>query len=107
MNYIGESSRNLYLRAGEHVKDSTSDKRKEGSYMHLHAEEIHEGEMKFKFKKLRCYRTPMECQIAETMKVKLASRNGVDVLNSKAEYNRCMLPELEVILGRHKRSGRQ
>ena len=69
-----------------------------------HAKDAHEGNINFKFKVLNSYRSSMERQIAETVKVKLASKRGVDILNNKAEYNRCLLPELEVRLGKHKAS---
>ena len=72
--------------------------------MAIHADEAHGGQIKFKFRVLRAYRSAMERQIAETVKIKLSSKAGVEILNNRAEYNRCLLPELEVRLGKHKQS---
>ena len=101
---MGESARSLYERAGEHHKDSLSEKRQKASHMAEHAKDAPVGNINFKFKVLNSYRSSMERQIAETVKVKLASKREVDILNNKAEYNRCLLPELEVRLGKDKAS---
>ena len=43
-------------------------------------------------------------QISESIEIKLRSKAGVHLLNSKTEYNRCLLPELSVQVGQNKQT---
>ena len=89
-------------RSQDHHDDSRLVKRRQMSHMWLHSDERHEGEMRYRFKVLDSHPSSMQCQISEAVKIKLAARDGIEILNNKAEYNRCLLPELEVKLGRNK-----
>ena len=64
-------------------------------------DEVHEGRMcRFQVNTVRTYRTPIERQIAEAVKLKLASKKKIRILNSKLEYNACIIPEVAVIFGK-------
>ena len=110
--YIGETSRTLKERAEEHIRaarperkekkrqDFTNQRKKieEVSHIKLHQEEEHNGqEIRFKFEvKAQC-RSALERQVKETIILKLTEKaGGRKILNSKAEYNRCLMPEVTV-----------
>ena len=101
--YIGESSRSVMERHGEHVEDA-SGKKKEDSHMWAHANSCHKGQILFQIQTIKTHKNAFMRQISETIEIKLRSRAGVHLLNSKTEYNRCLLPELSVQLGRNKQS---
>ena len=42
------------------------------------------------------YRTALERQVGEAVKILDAQRKGKNLLNSKSEFNRCKLPRLYV-----------
>ena len=67
--YYGETSRTLRERYKEHI-----DQRNEtDSHMRIHEDLDHEGEVcRFQVKMLRTYRSPIERQISEAVKLKLA-----------------------------------
>ena len=72
-----------------------------GSYMLKHSLDMHEGEKlhasRFGVKILKYTRTSFERQILES--VKLQENSGHNLLNSKAEYNRCAIPRLTTKIG--------
>ena len=85
--YIGESSRTLNVRAGQHLRDlkarlrqearGTSDQDKTSSFMFDHHMETHPDEIEdtvedFKFKLLGTYRDPLTRQLMEAVKIKTA-----------------------------------
>ena len=87
-------------RHGEHVDAATA--KKEDSHMWVHARDEHEGQVKYQIQPLKTHKSSMMRQISETVEIKLRSRDGVHLLNNKMEYNRCLLPELGVVLGKNK-----
>ena len=51
----------------------------------------------FSMKVLKTHRTPFERQIHEAVLIQIHEKDGI--LNSKAEFNRCQLPRLSVMMG--------
>ena len=98
--YYGESSRTGFERGLEHVADIRS-KDKE-SHIRRHLEEEHGGlenseNSHFSMKILRRHQSSFCRQIHEAVVI---SRNQhKNILNSKNEYNRCILPRLGVMMG--------
>ena len=87
--YIGESSRSLYERGLEHLRDR--DELKADSHMIKHFFDKHSEEnledMKFGAKILKQAKTAFNRQIGES--VAIQSSKNHHLLNSKSEYNRC------------------
>ena len=97
--YYGETSRTGYERGQEHARDR--DKEKEESHMFWHTMEEHEkeeGEVKFRMKVVKAHTSAMMRQIHEATLIKRYTGQK-NILNSKLEYNRCILPELTVQMG--------
>ena len=57
-------------------------------------------EMKFSVKVLRSYRSAFERQIGESVWINHNLRKESTLMNSKNEYNRCIIPRLEIDLGK-------
>ena len=96
--YLGETGRTGYERAKEYVGDWKS--RKEDTHMHEHGEKEHrdtEGGPHFGMKILRAHRLALERQIHEA--VLISNSWQKEILNSKQEYNRCIIPRLSIIVG--------
>ena len=83
--YIGESSRNLYTRAKEHVADG----RREGTaeetgFMARHMKEHHENvESHFKARVTKTNKDSFSRQIREGVMIRRAGR---EIMNSKSEW---------------------
>ena len=89
--YVGESARSLYERSCEHWADAEA--KKESSHMVEHVNLAHKGEEggpNFNFKVIKSFKTCLERQIAEA--VRIQKRGGV--LNRRGEYNRCGITRL-------------
>ena len=72
--------------------------RDEGSHIWEHQSEYHsEEEIRMKFEVVKICRTALERQVSETVNIKMRSREGSKILNSKIEYNRCFIPSLTVL----------
>ena len=68
--------------------------------MRDHAKEEHpDDEVKFKFELVKSCTTPLERQVGESIVIKLMQKSGVSIINSKTEYNRCVLPSIMVTGG--------
>ena len=95
--YIGESSRSVYERSLEHLEDYK--KQREESHMYTHAIEAHSMDEKplFNIKVLKNHRSALYRQVHEAV---LIAKHHPITLNSKIEYNRCLLPRLTVMMGR-------
>ena len=96
--YVGETSRTAFERGTEHARDRKS--RREDSHMFLHVEEEHPEEedgVKFQMKVVRTHQSALSRQIHEA--VLIANSWGKNLLNSKNEYNRCIIPRLSVMVG--------
>ena len=84
--YIGETSRNLYMRSCEHYSAFKS--KAETSFMLRHIRKEHENNaenVKFKWKVLKKFQRPLQRQLYESQKISSKSRNMI--LNSKLEFN--------------------
>ena len=68
--------------------------KKEESHMYQHGEESHKGDKlpEFRFKLVRCFKSPLDRQIAEAIRIEMRG----SVLNRRGEYNRCTLTRLGV-----------
>ena len=88
-----------FERGLEHADDAA--KKKDGSHIHNHLLETHSGEeiaeKPFKMKVIQQHRSALSRQIQEA--VLIANSQGVELLNSKTEYNRCIIPRLAVMVG--------
>ena len=85
-------------RACEHRKNTN--KEEEKSYIRTHKEEVHpeeEEELRMKYSVDKRCKSALERQVREAVVIKLQARNGASLMNSKLEYNRCILPELGII----------
>ena len=100
--YVGETYRSLAERHSEHVSDWIDNK--EESHMNKHALEAHSGITDFSIKIVKSHKTAISRQISETVRIKCKTLEGATLLNSKTEYNRCLLPELTVERGQDKTS---
>ena len=97
--YIGESSRSMYERGNEHLKDL--EHRRTKSHILRHCEDVHPEmspeDVKFGMKQLSSHRTAFERQIREA--VLIDEKNGPFLLNSKLEYTRCCIPKMALKIG--------
>ena len=57
-------------------------------------------EMKFSVKVLRSYFSAFERQIGESVYINHYLKQGIELMNSKNEYNRCIIPRIGVDLGK-------
>ena len=90
--YVGESARSLCERSTEHWL--AAEQMKEESYMVQHSVEAHNGENNhtFKFKVVRSFRSALDRQIAEAVRIEMRG----SVLNRRGEFNRGSLTRLGV-----------
>ena len=102
VKYIGETSRSAYERIKEHYNDYENLSVK--SHMLKHYVEKHidleRKEVKFKVKVLRSYHSAFERQIGESVIINHNLRQGTTMMNSKNEYNRCIIPRLGINSGK-------
>ena len=98
--YIGETSRSIYERGLEHIRDFRELKKE--SHMIKHYFDQHEeeelDEMEFGMKISRTTKSAFNRQILESVEIQ-AQRSRHYLLNSRSEYNRCALPRLTARLG--------
>ena len=96
VKYIGETSRSAYERLKEHYKDFENISVK--SHMLKHYFEKHKDiemkDMRFDVKVLRSYHSAFERQIGESVYINHNLKKGTVMMNSKNEYNRCIIPRL-------------
>ena len=94
--YYGESSRSLYERSKEHIKDREDGEDDSHQVKHW---KIDHNDMEeppaFKFKMIQSFQDPLTRQLAESVRIEAG---GTQILNSKSEYSRCRVPRLKVIL---------
>ena len=83
--YIGESSRNLYTRAREHIEKYKSRKRNVDSFIKKHQDEKHNGDpADFKARATGMFRDCLSRQVSEGVHIR---RSDGTVLNSKSEWH--------------------
>ena len=95
--YFGESHRNIYTRGREHLKKLA--KKDEGSFMHRHQQEKHNGgPADFEMKVYRSFKDPLSRQVTEAVLIK--NHRG-ELLNSKAEFHQPPLVKIrsEILRG--------
>ena len=77
--YVGETSRNVYTRALEHIKNTDAD-----SFMNKHMREHHPGEEKdFKAKVIRTNKDSLTRQVWEGVQIRREKRK---LMNTKSEW---------------------
>ena len=54
------------------------------------------GDMEFGIRVTDTYKSAIERQIAEAVKIEREVKKGKNMLNSKSEFNRCELPRLKI-----------
>ena len=93
--YVGESSRSLNERMGEHW--SAWRRGKHDSHILKHQHLVHGGnqEPKFVARAVSFHRTALERQVGDAVRIRRRGGEGA-LLNSKSEYNRCRIPRLIV-----------
>ena len=92
--YVGETSKSIFERAGEHWQDVKAGKVE--SHMLKHWETDHsddKGLPKFKIRIVRTCQDALSRQVGESVRIDL---RGGNVLNFKTEYSRCRLPRLTI-----------
>merc|ERR1712130_717996 len=98
--YVGETSRSLYERGLEHLRDLNE--LKQESHMLKHYFDHHPEEelekMEFGAKIIKAARTAFNRQVGESVYIQENAANHA-ILNSKSEYNRCALPRLTTKMG--------
>ena len=97
--YIGESARSSHESGREHISDLEN--LRSCSHMLKHFVEAHEddelGDMNFMMKVVKFHKTAFERQISES--VLIQSNRNHNLLNSRAEFNRCALPRITLKMG--------
>ena len=93
--YLGETSRSLWERNGEHQSDALN--RGSLSHMRDHVQEHHPERLGdileiFSMRRVKSCTSALQRQIREA--VEIGGNSGSSLLNSKREYNRCILPTL-------------
>ena len=90
--YVGESSRSIKERGGEHWAAFRS--KNQDSHILKHQMMIHPGEEpEFILRISSFYKTALERQVGEAVRIRRRGGQGA-VLNSKAEFDRCRIPRL-------------
>ena len=83
--YVGETSRNLYTRAREHMNKYLSRKTREESFIHTHQNERHTGlPAHFEAKVVGNFKDCLSRQVSEGVHIR---NGGPDILNSKSEWH--------------------
>ena len=96
-SYIGESSRTMLVRSSEHQQDCFDSNKP--SHMRLHMGQEHPEAMSavldsFQMVKIKACASALSRQVREA--VEIAEDRSHCLLNSKEEYNRCVLPSIRV-----------
>ena len=96
VKYVGETGRSAYERGVEHISDYHNFD--EGSHLLKHYLACHRdikmSEMKIGMKIRNMFRSALERQIGEAVAIDVEQRKGMELLNSKSEYNRCQIPRI-------------
>ena len=96
--YFGETFRDARTRGAEHQSDFASNS--EDSHMMKHLIENHSGcshkDIRFGMTVIKSHKSSFERQIFESI---LIFRGGKNVLNSKSEFSRCVVPRLSIMVG--------
>ena len=83
--YVGETARNLYTRAREHVNKYQSKKTRGESFIATHQDLMHTGlPPEFKAEVMATFKDSLSRQVAEGVNIR---RGGPGILNSKSEWH--------------------
>ena len=91
--YVGESSRSIFERAGEHWDSYKARKPDSHIWKHHLVHHDGQGEPEMIFKVVGSFRSALSRQIYEAVRMK---NRGILALNSKGEYDRCRIHRLTV-----------
>ena len=101
--YIGESARTMYERGQEHAEDAKNPSKL--SHMRDHVEQCHQelsevlqrdpGKI-FSMQLIKPARSALSRQLREAVEIANNITGGV-LLNSKEEFNRCLIPSIQVL----------
>ena len=92
--YIGETSRSIMERTKEHWEAYRN--RNKESHLHKHQEMEHEGAPpEFIMRVVGRAKSALERQTKEAVRIRRRGGEGA-ILNSKAEFNRCFIPRLQL-----------
>ena len=90
----------MHERGKEHVYDMENLSVR--SHLLKHAVDMHEGEslkvIDFRMRVIKFHRSSFERQVSEAVSIQ-SIRVGNNLLNSKAEFNRCAVPRLALKMG--------
>ena len=92
--YVGETSRSIFERAGDHQQAAAAGQ--EDSHMMKHLTVTHpelQDPPKFIIRVVASFQDAMSSQLIEAVRIDL---RGENVLNSKSEYSRCKVPKLVI-----------
>ena len=96
VKYVGETARSCYERQQEHFKDYTNLNLR--SHILKHYLDCHRDikleELEFRVRVIGRFRSSFERQIGESIWLNSYLKEGITILNSKNEYNRCRIPRL-------------
>ena len=96
VKYIGESNRSGYERGREHIAQFRN--MEERSHLMKHYLKYHKNigleDMEVGMRIRSTFKSAMERQVAEAVAICRDESQGISLMNSKAEYNRCKLPRL-------------
>ena len=96
VKYVGETARSCYERQKEHFRDYNNLNIR--SHLLKHYMDVHQDielkDMEVRVRIIGRYKSSFERQIGESIWLNSYLRDGVSVLNSKNEYNRCTIPRL-------------
>ena len=99
--YVGESARSVCERYGEHVGDFRSSLEK--SHMSKHISLVHSLDtnvLEFDIRVVKFCKTAIERQVLEAVQIQhRANEPGIQIMNSKSEFNRCTLPRIVMFCG--------
>ena len=104
--YVGEMARTTFERGLENERDRVTEK--EASHMHQHIQDEHAedpGQVAFAMNVIRSHKSAINRQINEA--VLIANYGEKNLLNSKFEYNRCILPSITILAANEKKKEKE
>ena len=96
--YVGETARTLWERNAEHQQDTLNQKTSSHMREHCsqdHPEKLHEVLDLFQMKRVKQCARALNRQVREALEINMDQSHLL--LNSKQEYNRCILPKMTMV----------
>ena len=94
--YVGETSRALWERTSEHWSDFMTQKDK--SHIAKHIANFHpnlHNPPDLKVSVVKYFQSALQRQVYEAVRIdRRAKEPGINIMNSKSEFNRCQLPRI-------------